>query len=80
MYVHVPQAFCWYTSSVLYTYLVLLFAAGFVSNGEFNYLKSKGYTRPLSILQICTDVHNMNSHFKESVLLNLLSQVGMCVH
>ena len=35
-----------------------VFISGFVSNGEFNYLRTKGYTRQLSVLQIRTDVRN----------------------
>ena len=53
----------------------LLFA-GFVSNGEFNYLRSKGYTRPLSVLQIRTDVRNMYSKTKMTTLLKMLMPKG----
>jgi hypothetical protein len=47
--------------------------AGFVSNGEFNYLRTKGYTRPLSVLQIRTDARNAYSRAKEDVMLSMLT-------
>ena len=31
---------------------VVLYNTGFVSNGEYNTFRLKGYTRPLSVLQI----------------------------
>ena len=48
--------------------------AGFVSDGEF---RSKGYTRPLSILQIRTDVRNKFSKTKQDVLLCMLTPKGI---
>ena len=48
-------------------------SAGFVSNGEFNFLRSKGYTRPLSVLQIRNEVRNMCSKLRLNVLLGMLS-------
>ena len=51
--------------------------AGFVSDGEFNYMRSKGYTRPLSILQIRTDVRNKFSKTKQDVLLCMLTPKGI---
>lgn len=37
--------------TVLYIF-VSLDGTGFSSDGEFNYLRSRGYTRPLSVLQV----------------------------
>lgn len=34
----------------------LIHLLGFVSNGEYNVLRAKGYTRPLSVLKIKADV------------------------
>ena len=50
---------------------------GFVSNGEFNYLRSKGYSRPLSVLQIGTAVRNKYSRISQTVLLDMLSPKGV---
>ena len=55
---------------------VIIFDAGFVSNGEFNFLRSKGYTRPLSVLQIRTNVRNKCSKYKLSDLLEMLTPKG----
>ena len=46
---------------------------GFVCNGEFNYLRSRGYTRPLSILQIRTQVKKKYSKMSKSTLISMLS-------
>ena len=50
---------------------------GFISNGEFNYLRSKGYTRPLSILQIRTEVRNVYNRMSQRELMNMLSPKGV---
>ena len=34
---------------------------GFVGDGEFNFLRAKGYTRPLSVLQVHSNVQNLYS-------------------
>ena len=62
---------------IKYVYPIRYFSAGFVSNGEFNYLRTKGYIHPLSVLTIRTDVRRMYSRAKESVLLDMVSPVGM---
>ena len=41
-----------------YGYLFL----GFVTDGEWNSLRTKGNTKPLSVLQICADVRTKYSH------------------
>ena len=46
---------------------------GFVSNGEFNYLRTKGYTRPLSVLKIRADVLNKYNRLRHSTLLSMLT-------
>ena len=55
----------------------LFLTKGFVSNGEFNYLRSKGCTRPLSVLQICADVRNKYSRLKQETLLDMLTPKGI---
>ena len=50
--------------------------SGFVSNGEFNYFRTKGYTRLLSVLKIQTDARNAYSRAKEDVMLSMLTPLG----
>ena len=45
----------------------------FVSNGEFNYLRTKGYTCPLAVLKVRTDMRNKYSHLRHSILLSMLT-------
>ena len=53
--------------------LIFLITAGFTSDGEFNYLRTKGYTRPISVLQIRTDVRNKFSRISAQNLLAMLT-------
>jgi len=46
---------------------------GIVSDGEFNYLCMKGYTRPLSVLQIRADVCRKYSRLSSKKLLAMLT-------
>ena len=46
---------------------------GFVTNSE---LRSKGYTRPLSVLQIRADIRNKYNRIKQETLLNMLTPEG----
>ena len=57
-------------------FILRVLLVGFVTNGEFNYMRSKGYTRPLSVLQIRTDVHNKYNKIKAETLLNMLTPEG----
>ena len=61
---------------VLHIYSKNLYSVDFVSNGEFNYLRSRGYTHPLSILQIRTNARNKYSRMPQSVMLNMISPRG----
>ena len=51
----------------------ILFSEGFVSDGEFNYMRSKGYTRPLSVLQIRTNVRTKYKKIHQRTLLAMLT-------
>ena len=51
--------------------------SGFVSDGEFNYLHMKGYTRPLSVLQIRSDVRKKYSKLSSKRLLAMLTPKSM---
>ena len=73
-HVHVYTMFI-YVCSFLYMFTSVLFP-GFVTNGEFNYMRSKGYTRPLSVLQIRADIRNKYNRIKQETLLNMLTPEG----
>ena len=47
--------------------------AGFVSNGEFNYLRSKGYTRPLSVLHVRSTARKKYSQLGLQTLSSMLT-------
>ena len=51
----------------------LFCVAGFTSDGEFNYLRNKGYTRPLSVLQIRSNVRHRYSKISFRNLLAMLT-------
>ena len=44
-----------------------------MSDGEFNYLRMKGYTRPLSVLQIQADGRRKYSRLSSKKLLAMLT-------
>ena len=46
---------------------------GFVTNGKFNYLRTKGYTCPLSVLQVQTNVCNKYKNIRKPALLAMLT-------
>ena len=66
-----------------YKYLEISFPAGFVSNGEFNYLRSKGYTRSLSVLQIRSELQNKYNRYNENTTWNTITKrlgsISVCV-
>lgn len=52
---------------------MFLFHAGFTSNGEYNSMRSRGYTRPLSVLQIKANVRTKYSRLSKQTMLNMLT-------
>ena len=46
---------------------------GFTSNGEYNSMRNRGYTRPLSIFQIRSDVRAKYSRLSKKTMLDMLS-------
>ena len=60
-------------SSMKKIYMNLFIELGFVSNGEFNFLRTKGYTRPLSVLQIRSNVRKKYSQIGFRALLSMLT-------
>ena len=67
---------CWVCLLKCIVFILPLILIGFVSNGEFNYMRSRGYTRPLSVLQIRTDVRNKYNRMQANTLLNMLTPEG----
>lgn len=53
---------------------------GPVSNGEFNTLRARGYSRPVSILQVRADVRAKYAKIKHGVLKSMLSPLRKCVN
>ena len=54
----------------------LSLVAGFVSNGEYNSMRAKGYTRPLSILQIKAEARAKYSSSGIKAMLEMLTPVS----
>lgn len=59
--------------------------AEFVSNDEFNCLRTKEYTHALSVLQVWTDVRKTYNKLKKTTLLCMLTlskvnKIVKCVH
>ena len=54
---------------------------GFCSNGEYNSLRNQGYTRPLSILRIRSDVRSKYAKMSKQVMTAMLTLEGeyMCI-
>lgn len=47
--------------------------AGFTTDGEWNSLRSKGYTRPLSIFEVRSSARNKCSHFSMKTMTGMLT-------
>ena len=58
-----------------YGYLFL----GFVTDGEWNSLRTKGNTRPLSVLQIRADVRTKYSHMSLKKMTGMLTPLCMYI-
>ena len=50
---------------------------GFCSDGEFNSLRNQGYTRPLSVLRIMSDVRSKYSRGKKNRMTSMLTPTRM---
>ena len=59
---------------------VYVFTTGFTSNGEFNSLRSRGYTRPLSMLQIRSDVRRKYARLGKKKMFDMLTPRGIHLH
>lgn len=49
---------------------------GFVANGEFNALRSIGYTRPLSVLRIKSDVRSKYARMGKKKMMRMITPKG----
>ncbi len=54
-------------------YLLLL---GFCSDGEFNSMRNRGYTRPISVFLIRSQVRAKYARLSESTMLAMLTPIG----
>ncbi|XP_065893244.1 uncharacterized protein [Dysidea avara] len=50
--------------------------SGFASDGEFNYLRTKGYTRPLSVFQVRNNVRKIYSKMSMRKMLAMITPKG----
>ena len=58
----------------VYYYLCILI--GFCSNGEYNAMRSQGYTRPLSVFKIRSNVRSKYAKMSKTKMLAMLSSKG----
>ncbi len=49
---------------------------GFCSDGEFNSMRNRGYTRPVSVFLIRSQVHAKYARLSESIMLAMLTPNG----
>ena len=56
-----------------------LVAVGFTTDSEWNLLRTKGYSRPLSIFQICADVRSKFSHMSLKRMIAMITPQCMLV-
>ena len=53
---------------------------GFVSNGEYNVFRLKGYTRPVSVLKVKSNARNKFSSVAASTMEKMLTPKGSVWH
>ena len=51
-------------------------STGFVCNGEFNYLRTKVYTRPVSVFQIRVEIRKKYSSKGKKTLLSMITPIS----
>lgn len=49
---------------------------GFCSDGEFNSLRSRGYTRPISVFAIRSDVRSKYARMSQKKMMSMLTPTG----
>ena len=52
-----------------------MFSLGFVSNGEYNSLRSTGYSRPLSVLKLKANARSKYAQMGKTKMLKMLSPI-----
>lgn len=65
-----------YNYNSLSLVLLLTLISGFTSNGEHNSIRNRGYTRPLTVLQIRSDIRTKYSRLSETALTEMLTPQG----
>ena len=60
----------------VYIIYIKICTSGFVSNGEYNVFRVKGYSRPLSVLKIRSLVRNKIARMSVSKMEAMLCPVG----
>lgn len=63
---------CGYVCGFVWLYV----CAGFVSNGEYNVFRSKGYTRPLSVFQLRSQARKKFVRMSKTTMLSMLTPRG----
>ena len=56
--------------------LIFTLSIGFVTDGEFNSLRTKGAKRPLHLVQLIRDARESVSKKSEQYLLKLIVRIG----
>ena len=64
-----------YSDSPLYIYMYV----GITTNGEFNSLRWKGNTRPLTVLQLKREARAKYQNKGLKSLLDMITPIGMCI-
>ena len=57
------------TVDIIMMHIKSIYLLGFISDGEFNYLRMRGYTQPLTVLQIRADVRKKYSNLPHKKLV-----------
>lgn len=56
-------------------YVLYIYFPGFTTDGEFNSLRTKGNTRPLSVFQICGDARAKCSRMSLNKMIKMITPV-----
>jgi hypothetical protein len=66
------MAYTYCTLYITILNIIILFSLGFVTDGEFNSLRTKGEKRPLHVVELIRDARNSVSSKSGKTLLKLL--------
>ena len=71
--VQISYPYCVYKSQQKYTVVLII---GFVANGEYNAMRAKGYTRPLSVLKVKAQVRTKYGKIGKRKLLEMITPIS----